>query len=119
MLFGRGSIMPHLETGKLRGIATTGTTRSMPALPTMAETLPDFDLIQWYGILVPAATPRQIVTRLQKEIAIALARPKVAQSYVNASVEPGASTPEQFASLIDNEIAKYAKVMKLARIKAE
>jgi tripartite-type tricarboxylate transporter receptor subunit TctC len=119
MLFGRGSVVPHLETGKLRGIATTGPTRSIPSLPTMAETLPGFDVTQWYGIFAPAGTPKSVVARIQKEIASAIATPKVAQIYMKAQVEPQSSTPEQLAALVATETAKYVKVVKAAGIKAE
>jgi tripartite-type tricarboxylate transporter receptor subunit TctC len=119
MLFGRGSVVAHLETGKLRGIATTGPTRSIPSLPTMAETLPGFDVTQWYGIFAPAGTPKDTIARLQKEIAVAIAKPKVAQTYMNAQVEPASSTPEQLAALVAAETAKYVKVVKAAGLKAE
>ena len=119
MLFGRGSVVAHLETGKLRGIATTGPTRSIPSLPTMAETLPGFDVTQWYGIFAPAGTPKDVVARLQKEIAAAIAKPKVAQTYINAQVEPASSTPGELAALVAAETAKYVKVVKAAGIKAE
>jgi tripartite-type tricarboxylate transporter receptor subunit TctC len=119
MLFGRGSVVAHLETGKLRGIATTGPTRSIASLPTMAETLPGFDVTQWYGIFAPAGTPKDVVARLQKEIAAAIAKPKVAQTYINAQVEPASSTPGELAALVAAETAKYVKVVKAAGIKAE
>jgi tripartite-type tricarboxylate transporter receptor subunit TctC len=119
MLFGRGAVVPHIESGKLRGIATTGPTRSIPSLPTMAETLPGFDVTQWYGIFAPAGTPPNVVARLHKEIATAIAKPKVAQSYINAGVEPASSTPEQLGALVASETAKYVKVVKAAGIKAD
>ena len=119
MLFGRGSVVAHLEAGKLRGIATTGPTRSIASLPTMAETLPGFDVTQWYGIFAPAGTPKDAVARLQKEIAAAIARPKVAQTYINAQVEPASSTPGELASLVAADTAKYVKVVKAAGLKAE
>ncbi|HYH43602.1 MAG TPA: tripartite tricarboxylate transporter substrate binding protein [Burkholderiales bacterium] len=119
MMFGRGSVMPHIDAGKLRGIATTGVKRTIPKLPTINESLPGFEVTQWYGILAPAGTPGEIVARLQKEVAVAVAKPKVAQSYRNLSIEPVGSTPEQFATLIASETATYAKVIKTAKITTE
>ena len=119
LMFGRGSVVPHIATGKLRGIATTAKKRTTPPLPTMAETLPGFEITQWYGILVPAGTPKDIIARLNKEIAVAMAKPAIATAYRNLGTEPGASSPEEFAALIRAETAHYAKLMKIANIKGE
>lgn len=119
LMFGRGSVVPHIASGKLRAIATTASKRTTPNLPTIAETLPGFEITQWYGILVPAATPKEVVARLNKEIAIAMAKPAIAQAYRNLGTQPGASSPEEFAALIAAETAHYAKLMRIADIKAE
>jgi tripartite-type tricarboxylate transporter receptor subunit TctC len=119
VMFGRGSVLPHIEAGKLRGIATTATKRSTPGLPTIAETLPGYEILQWYGILVPANTPREIVARLNKEMAVALAKPKIAQAYAALGVEPAAGTSEAFAALMKDETARYAKLIKAANIRVE
>ena len=118
-MFGRGAVVAHIASGKLRGIATTAKKRTTPPLPTMAETLPGFEITQWYGVLVPAGTPREIVARLNKEIAVAMAKPAIAQAYRNLGTEPGASSPEEFAALMRSETAHYAKLMKMANIKAD
>jgi tripartite-type tricarboxylate transporter receptor subunit TctC len=119
IMFGRGSVLSYIEAGKLRAIATTAAKRSTPGLPTIAETLPGYEILQWYGILVPAATPREIVARLNKEIAIGLAKPKVAQAYSAAGVEPAPGPPEAFAALMKAETARYAKLIKAAKITVE
>jgi len=119
VMFGRGSVLPHIEAGKLRGIATTASKRSTPGLPTIAETLPGYEILQWYGILVPANTPRDVVARLNREMAIALAKPKIAQAYAALGVEPAPGTPEAFAALMKDETARYAKLIKAAGIKVE
>ena len=119
LMFGRGSVVPHIASGKLRGIATTAKKRTTPPLPTMAETLPGFEITQWYGILLPAGTPKEIVARLNKEIAVAMAKPAIAQAYRNLGTEPNASSPEEFATLISRETAHYVNLMKMATIKPE
>ncbi|HYC47521.1 MAG TPA: tripartite tricarboxylate transporter substrate binding protein [Burkholderiales bacterium] len=120
MLFGSGpTVVPHMDAGKLRALATTGAKRSMQNLPTMAELLPGYEVTQWYGILVPAGTPKDIVARLHKEIAAAVANPKHAQLLVKLGTQPVSNTPEEFAAFIRAETAKYAKVIKAANIKAE
>ena len=120
IMFGSGpSVVPHIDAGKLRALATTGPKRTMRELPTMAELLPGYEVTQWYGILVPAGTPKDIVTRLQKEIAAAVGNPKNAQALVRLGTQPLSNTPDEFASFIRSETAKYAKVIKAARIAPE
>ena len=119
IMFGRGSVLSHIEAGKLRGIATTAAKRSTPGLPTIAETLPGYEILQWYGILVPANTPRDIVARINKEIAVAMAKPKIAQAYAGLGVDPAPGTPDEFAALMKAETARYAKLIKAAGIKVE
>jgi tripartite-type tricarboxylate transporter receptor subunit TctC len=119
VMFGRGSVLPYIQAGRLRAIATTAAKRSTPGLPTIAETLPGFEILQWYGILLPAGASKEVVARLNKEIATALAKPKLVQAYEAAGVEPAPGTPEAFAALMKAETARYAKLIKAAGIKPE
>ena len=120
MMFGSGpSVVPHIDAGKLRALATTGSKRSIPSLPTMSELLPGYEVTQWYGILVPAGTPRDIVTRLHKEMVAAVGNQKVSQALVRLGTQPLSTTPEDFAAFIKSETAKYAKVIKAAKITPE
>ena len=120
MMFGSGpSVVPHVNAGKMRAIATTGKKRSMPKLPAMTELLPGYEVTQWYGILVPAGVPKDIVDRLHKEIARAIANPKVAELFVRLGTQPTANTPDEFSAFIKSETDKWGKVIKAAGIKAE
>jgi tripartite-type tricarboxylate transporter receptor subunit TctC len=120
MMFGSGpSVVPHIDAGKLRALATTGPRRTMPQLPTMGELLPGYEVTQWYGILVPAGTPKDIVARLHKEIVTAVANPKNSSALVKLGTQPLTNTPEEFAAFIKAETAKYAKVIKAAKINPE
>jgi tripartite-type tricarboxylate transporter receptor subunit TctC len=120
MMFGSGpSVVPHIDAGKLRALATTGSKRTIPQLPTMAELLPGYEVTQWYGILVPASTPKEVVTRLHKEIATAVGNPKIAQALVKLGTQPLSTTPEDFTAFIKSETVKYAKVIKAAKITPE
>jgi tripartite-type tricarboxylate transporter receptor subunit TctC len=120
MMFGSGpSVVPHIGAGKLRALATTGPKRSMKELPAMNEILPGYEVTQWYGILVPAGTPRDIVDRLHKEIAAVVANPKHAQALVKLGTQPVSMTPDAFAAFIKSETAKYAKLIKAAHISPE
>ena len=120
MMFGSGpSVVPHVRSGKMRAIATTGAKRSLDNLPTIAEVLPGYNVTQWYGILAPAGTPKEIINRLHSEIAKAIANPAVAQLYTNLGTQPVSDTPDEFLSFIKAETAKWGKVIKTANLKAE
>ncbi len=113
--------LPLIKGGKLRGIATLGRTRSplLPDLPTVADTLPGYEVINWYGMVVPKATPRPVIERLQGEIAKVLNQPAVRDNLLAQGAEPVGGTPEAFAAFMKSESAKWAKVIKAAGIKVE
>ena len=120
MMFGSGpSVVPHVNSGRLRWLATTGGKRSIKELPAMNEFLPGYEVTQWYGILAPAGTPRDIVDRLQREIARAVANPKVAQLFVNLGTDPVSNTPDEFSQFIRAEAAKWGKVARAANLKSD
>jgi tripartite-type tricarboxylate transporter receptor subunit TctC len=120
MMFGSGpSVVPHIDAGKLRALATTGLKRTIPHLPTVAELLPGYEVTQWYGILVPAGTPKEVVTRLHKEIVTAVGSQKIAQALVKLGTQPLSTAPDEFAAFIKSESAKYAKLIKAANITPE
>ncbi|HMH19549.1 MAG TPA: tripartite tricarboxylate transporter substrate binding protein [Burkholderiales bacterium] len=116
------AILPHIKAGKLRGLAVTGRRRlaSMPDLPTIAESgLPGYEASSWYGILAPAGTPRDIVQRLNAEIAKALDQPEVRGSLLAEGAEPVGGTPEQFATHIRSEKDRLGKLIREAKIRLE
>lgn len=120
MMFGTGpSVVPHLQSGKLRALATTGLKRSLPEHPTISETVPGYEVTQWYGILVPAGTPREIVDRLNQEIVRSVATPKVAQVLASIGTVPLTNSPKEFRNFIRNESEKWARVIKTANLKAD
>jgi tripartite-type tricarboxylate transporter receptor subunit TctC len=120
VMIGSGpSVVPHFATGKVRPLATTGPKRSLGDLPAMAEFLPGYEVVQWYGILAPAGTPPDIVARLHKETARAIGDAKVAQTLTNLGLQPVTNTPDEFRALVRLEIEKWGKVIKAAGIKGE
>ena len=110
------SAMPHIQAGKLKAFAVTSAQRSaaLPELPTVAEAgnLPGFEASSWFGLLAPAGTPANIVQRLQQETVKALNLPEIRTRLQALGANPGGNTPEEFARLIDSEIAKWAPVVK-------
>ncbi|MGQ0546653.1 MAG: Bug family tripartite tricarboxylate transporter substrate binding protein [Betaproteobacteria bacterium] len=107
--------LPQFKAGKLRALAVTGPRRSsaLPDLPTMAETgLAGYDLTSWHGIFVPAATPREIVARLQREAARAVQSAEVKQRVESAGNEIVGSTPAEFEAKYRAEVARFRKIVK-------
>lgn len=116
------TVHPLIEASKLKALAMTGAKRStvMPELPTISEAgIPGFDVSPWYGVLVPAKTPKPIITRLHTEIVKALRMPEIQKAIARGDEEIVANTPEEFAAILKKETAKWAKVVKDANIKIE
>ena len=116
------SSISQIRAGKARAIATTGSKRAalMPDVPTIAESgFPGYEALNWYGYLAPSGTPKEIVDRLSREIAKALANPKVVDQMNKTGVEPLSMTPEEFGRYIQREYDTWGKVVKEAGIKAQ
>ena len=106
--------MPHIKGGKLRVIAITGAKRSplLPDAPTVAEGgLPGFDVTSWYGMFGPAALPREIVMKVNADIAAILTAPDMKERLASSGADPAPTTPEDLGRLVRDEIAKWAKVV--------
>ena len=123
MMFEMGyAAVPSVKGGKIRALAVTSTRRLplLPDVPTMAEAgLPGFESANWQGLVVPAATPRAIVERLNREFNAILALPEQREAILSSASEVGGGTPEEFRDLIRSETAKWAEVVKAAKIQPE
>jgi len=120
MFVGIALAMPHIKTGRLRGLAVSGLTRLKiaPELPSLNEAgVPGFDATQAYGILAPARTPRAIINRLQREIALALRRPELLVLLAVDGAEPVGGTPEQYGQFIRTDLDKWRKVIDEAGVR--
>jgi tripartite-type tricarboxylate transporter receptor subunit TctC len=116
------SVIGYHRQGKLRGIAVTGAKRSgaIPEMPTVAESgIPGYEVTTWYGVSAPAKTPRAIIDRLNSEIVRALKSPDLMARFKDLGADPIGNTPEQNTAYVQNEINKWAKVLKAAGIKGE
>jgi tripartite-type tricarboxylate transporter receptor subunit TctC len=114
------SSIGHVQSGKLRALAVTSAKRfpSVPNLPTVAEAgVAGYESVSWNGIAAPARTPREIISRIQSEVARALQQPDMKERFLKDGIEPIGSTPEQFAAHIRSERAKWEKVVDRAGIK--
>jgi tripartite-type tricarboxylate transporter receptor subunit TctC len=119
------SAMPHIKSGRLKALAVTSATRSaaMPELPTIAEAggtvLKGYEASSWFGLLAPAGTPMDVVNRVQQETAKALASPGLKERLAAQGAIPSGNTPAEFAKLIADETAKWAKVVKASGAKVD
>jgi len=116
------SVLPMVREGRLRALAVTSLKRSSaaPALPTIAESgYPGFEVTNWNGLLAPAKTPPAIVRRLHLEIVKVLALPDTRARLADLGMEPIGNAPDEFAATIKRDIAKWAKLIKDADIRAE
>ncbi len=114
--------MPAVRAGRLRALGVTTATRwrGAPNIPTMAEAgLAGFEVNSWFGLLAPAGTPRDIIGRLNSEVARALREPDARERLYTIGAEPMDNTPEEFAAYIAAEMAKWSKVVKTAGIRAD
>jgi len=112
--------LPLIKSGKLRALGVTSPQRTAiaPQLPAIAEAgLPGFDMTNWYGMLVPAATPRDVINKLQQETARVLNLPELKERLAGEGMTVVASTPEQFAAFLARETAKYNRIIQAAGIK--
>ncbi|WP_270937974.1 Bug family tripartite tricarboxylate transporter substrate binding protein [Falsiroseomonas oryzae] len=112
---------PHIAAGRVRALATTGPRRlaALPGVPTLKETLPDYEVLNWYGMSVRAGTPAAAIARLQQEVAWSLRQPDVAERAAGLGLDLVGSTPAEFGVFQRAEIAKWGAVIRAADIKAE
>jgi len=115
-------LIQHVNAGKLRPLAVTGPTRSslLPEVPTIAEAgFPEITSYNWFGLGAPAATPRELILKLNDALQKALAHPETAALLRSQGAEPALGTPEQYGQLIEKEIARWTQVVKASGVKAE
>jgi len=108
-------------TGRTRALAVSSVKRStiLPEMPTIAETVPGFNMVGWQGFLVPAGTPGEIIQRLHREIAAVLALPEVHQRVLELGYETVGSSPREFAEFMRADTAQFARIISGAGIRPE
>jgi tripartite-type tricarboxylate transporter receptor subunit TctC len=115
-----GAILPVVRDGKLRALAVTSNQRSpiIPELPTLAESgFPDFEAISWFGLLAPAHTAAPIIAKVHEEIVKIAAQTDMRERLAQLGLDVAVNSPDEFAAVINADIAKWAKVIKDANIK--
>ncbi len=121
LLFSDVTVIPHVRSGKVRAVAVTGARRSslFPDLPTVAETLPGFEVGSWFAVFARSGTPQAVVNRLSAELSKAVSGDAVTRRLLSLSLEPAISSPEEVAALMRSERERWTKVISEAKIKLE
>lgn len=114
-------LLPHIKSGRMRAIAVSSLRRvpALPDVPPVADTLPGFEASPWHGLSAPAGTSRDIIAKLNQEIARALNAPDVRERLAQDATEVAAGTPEQFDAFLRGEVQKWARVIKDAGIQIQ
>lgn len=116
------AISAHVKSGRLRPIANLGPKRSdqLPQVPTMSEAgVKGVEVVVWYGIFVPAATPREVVDKLSEALAKAARSPDVRQRLLDLGAEPVGNSPEEFSRLFREEVTRWAEVVRISGARAD
>jgi tripartite-type tricarboxylate transporter receptor subunit TctC len=115
------SMLQHVQAGKLRALGTTGAKRApqLPDVPTVAEAVPGYEVTTWYSFVAPAGTPQAVVEKLNREISAIVQSPEMREKLKGQGLEADAMSPAELASLYRTETAKWAKVIRDAKIAAE
>ena len=121
LITGYPGALPHIKAGKLRALGVTGAKRlpAAPDLPTIAETVKGYEVTSSYGVLLPARAPQPIVKRLHQEVAAIVRKQDVQEKLVALGFEPEGNSPAEFAGQIKSELAKWARVVKIAKVQVE
>jgi tripartite-type tricarboxylate transporter receptor subunit TctC len=114
-------LQPHIKAGKMRALAVTSAKRSenVPDLPSIAETFPGFESSAWFGIVVPAATPRDLVSKLNAEFVKVLRDPETSKKLAQQGFERVGNSPDEYAAFLKSETEKWAEVVRIAGVKEQ
>jgi tripartite-type tricarboxylate transporter receptor subunit TctC len=116
------SAAPHVRAGKLKALATTNRARGQQPFPELAsanESIPGFEMTTWQGVFVPAGTPPEIVTRLNREVNAVLAEPEIAKRITESGLSIVPMTPTEFGTMVRQDYERYGRLIKAAGIKAD
>jgi len=115
-------VSAHMRSGRLRGLAVTGLKRTpqSPELPTVAESgIPDFQMVSWWGVVVPARTPEAVITRLNSALRKSLEFPDVIERLAALGVDPQSGTPAEMRRFMADELARYGKLARQIGLKSD
>jgi tripartite-type tricarboxylate transporter receptor subunit TctC len=113
--------LPYIRDGRLKALAVLGATRSplLPDVPTIAESVPGYELTNWFGLVAPAAVPREIVAKIHADVAKVLQDPGVSEKLASMGATAVGNTPEQFGAIMRGDSDKWSRLIRDANIRAE
>ena len=114
-------LLPHVKSGRLRALASTGKERLgvLPDVPALAESVQGYQIVNWYGMVLPTGVPKEVVVRLNTQVAKVLSMPDIRERMVAMGTEPVSNSPEEFALFIRSESQKWAKIIHDKNIRIE
>jgi tripartite-type tricarboxylate transporter receptor subunit TctC len=115
------AILPLIRSGKVRALAVTSLKRTplLPELPTVAETVPGFEVVNWYGALVPVGTPPEVIGKLHDAVAEAGKDPEVRKALADLGIDPSSASPQEMRDYMIRELDKWGRVIKAAGLQPE
>jgi tripartite-type tricarboxylate transporter receptor subunit TctC len=115
------TVLPHVQGGRVRALAVTSAARSplLPDLPAIAETVPGYEAIIWYGVGAPQGTPAEVISRLNREFNAGLASPKIKSQLAELGSTPITGSPSEFGAFVKSEVEKWEKVITLSGTKVD
>ena len=118
---GVGTGIPHVNAGRVRGLAVTGPRRSplLPDTPTIAETVPGFSVVSWFGLYGPRGMSPELTKRIHDEVAKVIQSPEMVQRFKGMALEPGRGSSGDFAAMVANDSARWGRLVKERNIKVE
>jgi tripartite-type tricarboxylate transporter receptor subunit TctC len=121
LITGYPGALPHIKSGRLRALGVTGAKRliAAPDLPTIGETVKGYECTSSYGVLLPLRAPKAIVARLHQETAAIVKKPEVREKLIALGFDPEGNTPPEFAAQLKNELDKWARVIRIAKVTVE
>ena len=114
-------ILPHIKSGKVRALGVTTTTRfaATPDLPPISETVPGYESLAWFGLFAPVGTPKEVIAKWHADSTAVLALPDIRERVLQLGFDVVGNTPEAYAALVKNDIAKWQRVVKASGAKAD
>ena len=115
------TVLAHVQAGRLKMLGTGGSKRSvaLPDIPLIADSVPGFELVTWYALFAPAGTPAAIINRLNSETAKVLKDPDIQKRFGDQGLEPTIMSPAELKRFAENDVNRWARLIKAAKIKAQ
>lgn len=115
------TVIEQIKSGSLKALAVTSSKpfAALPRVPAIADELPGYEVLQWWGLVAPTGTPQLVVNRINEDIATVLRSPEIQEKLTTIGADAGGQSPASFAKLINDEVPKWAEVVKAANVQPD